>query len=79
MHKIYEVIILKFNNPLCVELFCLPKDSKKILSSTPLVYSFQNSIIHQVVLTFCNHTPDNESIIFNSLSFLFGQIFVRFI
>ncbi len=44
--RINEVVLLRFDSSLCVEIFCLPKENKKILSSTPLFYSFQNLIIH---------------------------------
>ncbi len=78
--KVYEVVLLRFDNPLSVEDFCLPKDNKKILSSTPLFYSFQNLVIHMFTLTFGNHyTANSESRIVGSLSFLFGQILARVI
>jgi hypothetical protein len=36
-------------------------------------------VVHQVALTFGDHSVDNESKNFGSLSFLFGQILVRVI
>jgi hypothetical protein len=77
LQKVYEVTLLKLDNPLCVEVFCLPKESKKIFSFVPLFYFFQNLIIHQVALTFGDHTMDIESRISSSLSFLFEQILVK--
>jgi len=70
---------LKLNNPLCVEVFCLPKDSKKIFSFVPLFYFFQNLVVHQVALTFGDETMDIESRISSSLTFLFAQILVKVI
>jgi hypothetical protein len=64
--------VLKF-----FEVFCLPKESKKILSSIPLFYSFQNPVIHKVALTFGDHIAYIESRFFSSSSSLFGQILVR--
>jgi hypothetical protein len=54
--KVYEVVLLRFDNPFCVEVFCLPKESKKIFVSIPLFYSFKNSVVHQVAITFGDHT-----------------------
>jgi hypothetical protein len=41
----------KFWKTYCVSTFCLSKESKKILTFAPPFYSFQNLIVHQVVLT----------------------------
>jgi hypothetical protein len=49
--KVYEVVLWRFNNPHCVEGFCLLKENKKILSFAPLFYSFQNLVVHRVALT----------------------------
>jgi hypothetical protein len=65
------------DNPLCVKVFCLPKESEDIFSSIPLFYFFQSLVVHQVALTFGGHTTNIESKIFGSLSFLFGQILVK--
>ncbi len=69
--------LLRFNSLICVEFFCLPNESNKILSYAPLFYSFQNPIIHWLALTFGDHIMDIKSRISGSLSFLFGQILVR--
>jgi hypothetical protein len=50
-YRVYEVIILRFDNPLCAQACYLPKENKEILSSIPLFYSFQNPIVHRVALT----------------------------
>ncbi len=73
----YEVALLNLNNLLCVKSLCLPKENKEISSLAPLFYFFQNLVIHQVALTFSDHTMDIESKCFGSLSFLLGQILVR--
>ncbi len=52
-------------------------ESKKILSSTPLFYFFPNLVVHQVALTFDDHTMDIESKFFGSLLFLFRQVLVK--
>jgi hypothetical protein len=77
LQKVYEVALLRLDNPLCVEAFCLLKESRKSFSVAPLFYFFQNPIVHQVALTFGDHTMDIEYRISNSLSFLFGQILVK--
>jgi len=46
MQKVYEVVLLRFDNPLCVEAFSLLNESNKILSYVHLFYSFQNPIVH---------------------------------
>ncbi len=51
VQKVYEVGLLRFDNPLCVEAFCLPKQRTKILTFTLLFYSFQNPVGHWVALT----------------------------
>jgi hypothetical protein len=43
MLKVCEVVLLRFDNPLSIEAFCLRKESK-ILISIPLFYSFQNPV-----------------------------------
>lgn len=51
LYKVYEVVLLRFHSSFCVEALSLLKKSNKILSSTPLLYSFQNLIVHRVALT----------------------------
>jgi hypothetical protein len=70
-------MLLNLDNPLCVKAFFLPKKNKEDFSSTPLIYFFQDPIVHQVALTFGDHTTNIESKISSSISFLFGQILVR--
>ncbi len=67
--KVYESILISFQRPFMFQLFAYPRKVKKILSSTCLFYSFQNLIVHWVVLTFGNHTANTKSRIFCSLSF----------
>jgi hypothetical protein len=43
LSKVYEVVLLRFDIPFCVEVFCLLKES---LFYAPLFYSFQNLIVH---------------------------------
>jgi hypothetical protein len=47
-----------------------------ILSFAPLFYSFPNPVVHEMYLTFSNHTMDIKFKISNSLLFLFGRILV---
>jgi hypothetical protein len=79
LQKVYDVVLLKFDNPFCIDFFFLPKESKKILTYTLLFYSFQNLVIHWATLKINNHTTNIESKFFDSLSFIFGQILVKVI
>ncbi len=45
------LVVLRFDNPFCVEAFCLLKESNKILSYVHLFYSFQNPVVHRKALT----------------------------
>lgn len=67
----------KFRQSLLCKAFCLLKESEEIFSFALLFYFFQSPIVHQVALTFGNHTTYFESKIFGSLLFLFWQILVR--
>jgi hypothetical protein len=49
--QVLQVNLLKFDSFFFVEDFCLLKESKKILFSTPLFYSCQNPVVHWVALT----------------------------
>jgi hypothetical protein len=75
---VYDVaLLLRLDSPLHVEIFCLPKESKKIFSFAPLFYFFQNPVVHWMALTFGDHIMDIESIISSSLSFIFGQYWLK--
>jgi hypothetical protein len=50
MYKVCEVVLLKFDSPFCVEVFCLLKESNENLPFVPLFYSFQNLVVHRVAL-----------------------------
>jgi hypothetical protein len=52
--KVYEFVLLRFYNFFCVEVFLLPKESKKNYFFAPMFYSFQNLVVHWVALTMNN-------------------------
>jgi hypothetical protein len=46
LYKVYEAALLSLDNPLCVKVFYLPKENKKIFFSASLFYFFQNLTVH---------------------------------